>query len=367
MGGAPRAAGSCTTARTFSSECSENADCAATEFCAGGLCEGGVGICSEKPTTCSDVTDEACGCDGITYRNLCEVRSLGLRAALLAGCPCEADNECAGDQYCESDNTCELPGNCKFVPDDCEGEGISAVCGCDEVTYRNECEVRLLRLSLADLRAGCACANDGECGDDQYCSLGNDCVAPGNCDFPPESCDDEIDPVCGCDDVTYVNECQAQLAEVSIADTSDGCPCDDDGACGTGQYCDLGSTCTAPGNCNIPPSSCEGESINAVCGCDDVTYANRCEAELAQVSIEDLSDGCPCEDNDACGAGQYCALGDQCGVVDGGAPMGTCDFRPTDCDGEPDEPVCGCDGVTYDNECEANLAGVTVATEGACP
>lgn len=31
------------------------------------------------------------------------------------------------------------------------------------------------------------------------------------------------------------------------------------------------------------------------------------------------------------------------------------------------DPVCGCDGKTYGNACEADNAGVTTYTAGACP
>ena len=30
------------------------------------------------------------------------------------------------------------------------------------------------------------------------------------------------------------------------------------------------------------------------------------------------------------------------------------------------QPVCGCDGLTYDNACNAERAGVTEWTEGEC-
>ncbi len=46
--------------------------------------------------------------------------------------------------------------------------------------------------------------------------------------------------------------------------------------------------------------------------------------------------------------------------------QGACSQRPTACPQELD-PVCGCDGATYDNACRAFSMGTNVQARGACP
>lgn len=69
-----------------------------------------------------------------------------------------------------------------------------------------------------------------------------------------------------------------------------------------------------------------------------------------------------CTKNSDCSAGFYCmkAMG-YCGG------RGVCEEIPGD-GGCPAiyDPVCGCDGITYSNSCEADHAGINIQSAGVC-
>lgn len=71
---------------------------------------------------------------------------------------------------------------------------------------------------------------------------------------------------------------------------------------------------------------------------------------------------CPaCNTSDDCSGDYYCSrLIGECHTE------GTCNPSPLKC---PDSgnPICGCDGVTYESACFAALAGESVDHDGACP
>ena len=175
---------------------------------------------------------------------------------------------------------------------------------------------------------------------DQFCMLplgGCCCDISGVCATPPEVCPAVFDPVCGCDGVTYGNACEAAMASVSIDHVG---PCD--------------------GNCpNV---------WDPVCGVDGVTYSNACFAELAGVPIAHLGEcGAVCGGlgpHPPCDEGTFCKY--RPGVCgDPSVPGGECTPIPNGCP-EVWEPVCGCDGNTYGNECEADAAAVSVDHPGEC-
>jgi hypothetical protein len=178
----------------------------------------------------------------------------------------------------------------------------------------------------------------------------------------PMVCPEIFDPVCGCDGKTYGNACEAGAAGVTISDEgtcAEGCRTND--GCADDEYCiKRVGDCEGRGVCTEMPMVCP-DLYDPVCGCDGKTYDNGCEAGAAGVTIAGQG-ACDqsCLTNDECSDDKYCAK--RAGDCNG---RGVCTETPDACTMIYD-PVCGCDGKTYANDCEAGAAGVSVAEEGEC-
>lgn len=172
------------------------------------------------------------------------------------------------------------------------------VCGCDGKTYSNPCEAE---------KSGVTTWNKGKC----------PCIVE-SLRRPDAPCTKEYMPVCGCDGVTYANECLAKNAGLTEWKK---------GKCAEEECIDETKISLRPCPENYEP----------VCGCDGKTYSNVCHAEVSGVTRWE---------------------------------KGACCIDPTKISRKscPDvyQPVCGCDGKTYGNECEAKNQGLTSWTPGKC-
>ncbi|KAI8847865.1 hypothetical protein BC829DRAFT_230824 [Chytridium lagenaria] len=203
-------------------------ECAAVSVSEASLTGPGCGVrCNTQ------LVEEVCGTDGVTYQNSCLL--------LTASCG-KPELKVASTGKCAAPRT--GPG-CAVR---CNTQLVEEVCGTDGVTYQNSCLLLTASCGKPELKV----ASTGKCASAIVPPTGPGCAVRCNTQL--------VEEVCGTDGVTYQNSCLLLTA-----------------SCGKPEL-KVAST----GKCAAPPSGpgcnlrCNTQLVEEVCGTDGVTYKNSC-------------------------------------------------------------------------------------------
>ncbi len=159
---------------------------------------------------------------------------------------------------------------------------------------------------------GGVCSENGDCSPGAYCekSVGA-CAGSGTCMDIPDGCPDIFAPVCGCDGMTYGNDCEAASAGINVAST---------GECGSTGECALSprvTCCFDAADCSLGGAA--GRCVNATCaaGAEGTCVGPLATGQCWQDSdCPDDSSGRPqsCNGASICPCGAFCLLPDAPGT-----------------------------------------------------
>jgi hypothetical protein len=300
--------------------------CAAGEICeiaAGHCCCDYAGTCVAQPQVCSMIYAPVCGCDGKTYPSDCERQGAGVSKDFDG--PCATADAGAGGSTGAGGS--KGTGGATGAGGSKGTGGATATGGTGGSTGKTCGGI-----------AGLLCATD------EFCEM-----SAGSCSIPDATgiCMVKVkagtcpifavapQPVCGCDGKTYYDDCERQVAGVS-KQSNGACPSTDAGTGGrggTGGATGTGGTAGSGGNTGTGGT---GGSTGTKCG-----------------GIAGL----------LCAVGEFCETpAGSCNEPEG---SGTCAIKPQVCS-TLSQPVCGCDGKTYPNDCYRLAFGASKSHDGAC-
>jgi hypothetical protein len=279
------------------------------------------GQCVFNGCVCPDVWAPVCGADGVTYPNDCYAACAGVPVVFYGECGtdplnCFSDGECPAGMYCEFCATTDPAGNCSEM----------GMC-----------------LPLPQM----VCQGDADCPQGFTCML--------TCDAGP-FCDPAVDPNCSptCDptiDPNCTTTCVGQCVPLETGCIQTGC---------NGEVCapfPVNTTCVwLPEYACLQLTTCQAlytSDGQMTCGFEQTPEYLDCLLQITNPPT--------CENGMTCPDGMICqTFCDAAGICQTGCFTSDC-VCP-----EIYDPVCGADGVTYENVCQLSCANVEFAYAGTC-
>ena len=339
-------------------KCDDGDPCTAIGACHFGGCEGGEALDCDDGEPCTKD-----GCDPQTGECL--------SVPLPDGSACDDDELCTVGDACVA-GACGGAANpvCQCGDDaDCEAFEDSDLCNGRLACVDQQCVLNAASVVLCDLSAAGPCvdvacdpkdgacrvvvrADGSACDDGDLCTSGDTCGA-GECAGKAILCDDQnpcTDDSCGevvgcifqahaeaCDDGDLCTLGDVCLDGVCAGQANPACICVEDAECAEfedGNLCN-GTLVCVDAKCALDPATVVDCAIEL--GVPPVCQQHVCQPATGLCATKAGLNGVPCDDQDACTAGDACVLG----VCVGQGPAVTCDDGEV-CTLDACDPTVGC-------------------------